>query len=899
MKKKLFLIDGYSLIYRSFWAFIKSPFFSPDGKNISAVFGFLKTLFYLLEKFNPDGLAVILDSAVPTFRHELYPAYKGTRDKAPEELHEQVPLLIDILSAMGIGIVSKERYEADDIMASIAKNLAGENSSIFIVSSDKDMMQVVDDSIHMLKYEKGNYFDVDSSGVVERIGVNPDQIVDYLALIGDSSDNIPGVRGIGPKTAVNLLKDFATLEGIYDNLDACSRGVREKLNAHREDAFLSKKLVTLVYDITLEYTFEDFLVNREGMSNAAALLRKLGSKGLVAGLDKLSGIISADEPGEEQGTLWKRGSYEIVTSLDSLNRWVEKIKENRWFALDIETDSLDALLANPCGFSLSTASGTGCYIPVTAGGKEFFSSDELRPVIQQLVGDENLKLIGHNFKYDYKVLKKWGVQVNNLAFDTIIAAWLLDTSATSYGMDSLSERLFNYKTITYHEIVPKGKLFPDIDIDTAAEYAAEDADITYRFFEAFSEDLKARGLEDLFYNLEMPLVTILGNLEYTGIKLLPEKLISYGIELDKNLHVIEGEIFKECGKEFNINSTKQLQEVLFTDRKLKPVKKTKTGYSTDIKVLEILSREDVVPALVLKHRSLSKLKSTYVDSLPLLVNPLTGRVHTHLLQTGTATGRLSSKDPNLQNIPIRSEEGRKIREAFVAEEGTVLLSADYSQIELVILAHLSGDTGLREAFLSGGDVHRLTGSLIFGVQPEEVTKEQRRIAKTINFGVMYGMSAFRLSRELSLPMKEASGFIEAYFRRYAGIKDFIRKVVEEAEKTGKVKTILGRERRIIGINSRNKTEKSGAERIAVNTPIQGSAADIVKAAMIRVTARLKREGVKAKMILQVHDELIFEVPEKELEYVQQMVKEEMENAVSLSLPLRVSFESGKSWGDLH
>jgi len=898
MKKKLFLIDGYSLIYRSYWAFIKSPIFSSDGRNISAVFGFLKTLFFLIEKYNPDYLSVVLDSKVPTFRHEMYPLYKGTRDKAPDDLHEQVPLLTDILGAMSIALVRKDRYEADDLMGSLAKNFAGPDCEVFIISSDKDLMQVIDDSTHMLRYEKGLYNDIGPQEVVDRFGIQPAQVIDYLSLVGDSADNIPGVKGIGPKTAVTLLQKFNSLEGIYQHLEDCPGKTKEKLETRQEDAFLSKQLVTLALDCIGKGSLDTFLLRRDHLSGADALLSELGSKGLVSGLEKISGVKSSFTKETTEFT-WKRGSYETVTDMEALHRWIQKIHDNSWFALDIETNNINAMRADPVGFSLSVGFGTGCYIPLSAGGRNYFSEDDLRPVIIRLVEDPRLKLIGHNFKYDYKVLKRWGVTVRNLAFDTMIAAWVLDTSAPAYGMDALAERCFGYKTITFHDIVDKGGIFPDVKLDTAAEYAAEDADITYRFYESFSKELKERKLEELFYTVEMPLVRILGDIEFTGIKLLPQRLIHYSEELEKELHVTEDEIFQQCGRTFNINSTKQLQEILFTVRKLKPVKKTKTGFSTDIKVLEILSKEDVVPALVLKHRSLAKLKSTYVDSLPQLINPQTERIHTHFLQTGTATGRLSSKDPNLQNIPIRSEEGRKIRKAFIAEEGKFLLSADYSQIELVILAHLSSDKGLMEAFTTGVDVHRMTGSLIFGVQPEEVTKDQRRIAKTINFGVMYGMSAFRLSRELSLPMKEASGFITSYFNRYAGIKAFIDKTVAGAEETGKVKTLLGRERMINGIRSRNKTEKSGAERIAVNTTIQGSAADIVKTAMIKIASRLEQEKAKTKMILQVHDELIFEVPEEELAFITNIVKTEMEGALSLSVPVTVSIESGKNWGELH
>lgn len=899
MKKTLLLIDGYSLIYRSYWAFIKSPIFSPAGENISAVFGFLKTLVSLIEKNNPGGIAVVMDSKVPTFRHEIYPEYKGTRDKAPDDLHAQVPVLTEILQSIKIPVISRDRYEADDIMAALARNIAGKDVAVYIVSSDKDLMQVIDNSIHMLKYEKGNYFDVDPEGVRERLGINPEQIIDYLALIGDASDNIPGVRGIGPKTAVNLLEKFGSLEKIYNNIADCPKSTGAKLLQNKADAFLSKRLVTLEYDIPLNYTYSDFLVERDRFSAAIPVMQKLGMKSLVSSAAKMSGIAPDTMENPESSSFGGRGTYKAVTTEEELVSLVKKVKERGVFALDIETDSIDALRAEPAGFSVSVASGDGWYIPLTAGGRRYFADETVRPHIQELTGDWTLKLVGHNFKYDYKVLKRWGVQVNNLYFDTIVAAWLLDTSAPSYSMDSIAERNFNYKTVKYHDVVSKDQRFADVDLEKAVEYAAEDADITYRFYDNFKKQLKDRGMEKLFFDLEMPLVTILGDMEYRGIGIQPEKLNVYSRELEEELSSIERKIYDECGKEFNINSTKQLQEILFQERQLKPVKKTKTGYSTDIKVLEVLSKEDIVPALVLQHRSLAKLKSTYVDSLPLLVNPETGRLHTNLVQTGTATGRLSSRDPNLQNIPIRSSEGRRIREAFTASEGSVFLSADYSQIELVVLAHLSGDRGLTEAFRRGNDVHSFTGSLIFGVEPEAVTKDQRRIAKTINFGVMYGMSAYRLSRELSLPMKDASRFIDAYFERYVGIRAFMDNTVKEAEERGCVKTLMGRERRVNGINSRNKTEKAGAERIAVNTVIQGSAADIVKTAMIRIHKRLEAEKTAAEMILQVHDELIFEVPEADLTTTMDLVKTEMENAVILDIPLRVSVESGKSWGDFH
>jgi DNA polymerase-1 len=853
MKPKLFLIDGFSLIFRSYWAFINNPVRNPEGQNVSAVFGFFSTFISLLDKHKPENLVVVLDSPVPTFRHIMYPGYKANRDKAPDDLHDQVPLIKEFLNILGVKTLASEGYEADDLMACAARKGTEEGFYSFIISADKDLMQTVTDTVHMLRPEKGEYLDIGPEQVVEKMGVRPDQIVDYLSLIGDSSDNIPGVRGIGPKTAVTLLQKFETLDDIYNNLD-----------------------LSLLIPI----------FQKHGMNRLAGRVQK------IVGIDKDNN----EEPVDSNSS---KGVYSTVFTLSKLDEWVALIKKNKWFALDIETDNIDPMKASPVGFSLSVSSGRACYIPLVADGQTYIDKDEVKMRITDITGDKELKLIGHNFKYDYKVLKRWGVEVTNLAFDTMVAAWILDTGTNNYGMDFLADALLNYSTIKYKDIVPKESLFSDIDLEIAAPYAAEDADITYRFYELFKKDLKLRKLEKIFYDIEMPLVSILGDIEFSGLKLNSNSLNEFGIELKEKLVHLQDEIYIECGKEFNINSTKQLQEILFIERKLQPVKKTKTGYSTDSSVLEILSKEDIIPEMILKYRMLMKLKSTYVDALPKYVNTETGRVHTNLNQTGTATGRLSSRDPNLQNIPIKTDEGRRIRESFVSKSGYTLLSADYSQIELVVLAHLSGDDALKKAFISGNDVHSETGSLILDKPLSEITKDDRRIAKTINFGVMYGMSSFRLSRDLGIPRRQAEEFITAYFSKYNGIRSFMDKVIEEAEKTGKVSTLMGRERFIPGINSRNKTEKSGAERMAVNTPIQGSAADIVKLAMLKITDRLKESGLKSRMILQVHDELIFEVPDSELEILKKLVKKEMETVVAFSIPLRTSIETGKNWGDFH
>ena len=921
----LYLLDAYSLIYRSYFAFINRPLRNPKGENVSAFFGFFRTLLSFFDEYTPRHFAVIMDSRTPTFRHEMYEQYKANREKAPEDLHAQVPLIEETLKEMHLGHLRRDGMEADDIMASLAEQCRREGRRCYLISADKDLLQLVGDGVWMLRPDKGAYREIGPEEVVEDLGVRADQIVDYLSLIGDQADNVPGVKGIGPKTAVKLLQAFDSLEGVYEHLDECTKAEKAKLEAGRESAFLSRKLIVLKRDLEIDSGEEIFSLQELDRSAAVPIFVREGAKGLAeqakgkelsaeqrrraAGIAKSAENEPAKNPasgggrnkaaGKLEARFSRRGSYHAVNDMDEARRLIETAKNSGTFAFDVETDSIDEMKARPVGFSLAAGAGEAWYFPLIAGSQVLLPEEELKEALRLLLEDPGLRLIGHNFKYDYKVLSRWGIEPKNLFFDTMIAAWLIDTTASSYGMDALAEKWMGYRTIAYKDVVPKGEAFSVVELEKAAEYAAEDADVTYRFYELFSAKLAEEGQEKLFYEMEMPLVPILSRMELAGVCLDAKQLEDYSEELEEELGEIEKRIYEECGGEFNINSTKQLQKVLFEDRRLKPIKKTKTGYSTDVSVLEELAKEDVVPALVLKHRSLSKLKSTYVDTLPALVNGETGRVHTRLLQTGTATGRLSSRDPNLQNIPIREEAGRRIRNAFVPAEGRLLISADYSQIELVVLAHLSGDEGLAKAFRGGEDVHRSTGALIFGLAPEEVNAEQRRIAKTINFGVMYGMSAFRLSRELEIPRAKADEFINAYFNRYAAIARFIDDTVKKTEELGYAETMFGRRRIIPGISSQNRTEKQGAERIAVNTPIQGSAADIVKTAMIRIARRIEKEELPLVMLLQIHDELMFEAPEKEAQAMAAIVREEMEAAVKLDIPLKVSVEAGKSWGEFH
>lgn len=991
MKTPLYLIDGYALIFRSYFAFIRNPLTTSGGMNISALHGFTRILLNILRDYSPEYLAVALDSRTPTFRDEMYEEYKKTRDKTPEDLKAQFPVIESLLKEFHIPTVRRNGMEADDIIASLARSCSAEERPCYIVSGDKDLYQLVDRHVHILKPSRsGGFEELDAQGVFQDKGVHPNQIIDYLALLGDSADNVPGVKGIGQKTAEKLLGQYESLDGIYNHLeDIQSANWTKKLSEGHELAMLSKKLVILKDDLDFEFELNDLTLESLDGSSAAELLKKYEIQNLSKEIQKVNGKSPGKESpfygmddiagpemdpgggtleeGESRGKQSKgdparagmpgsspssplkhqaegmdresrakqeslndrigelekefaglNADYELVTDEQGLRRWVKSCMDAGTYAFDTETDSLDPQKARLCGFSLSCTPGSACYVPLRSPGDTSHLDEQTAlSMVKPLLENPEYRLVGQNIKYDYCIMAARGVVMADPWFDTMIAAWLIDTTANSYGMDALAEHYLGYATRKliplYEEItgekVTKARAnsidFARIPLDEALDYAAEDADITLRLARILGLHLEKADLSPgekqtaLFHELEMPLVPVLGNMEMRGIMLDTSALGKYSKELEQQLEEITGEIYELVGHEFNIASTKQLQEVLFQERKLTPVKKTKTGYSTDTSVLEQLSKEDRVPELVLRHRTLSKLKSTYVDSLPMLINEESGRLHSRFQQNGTATGRLSSHDPNLQNIPIRDDEGRKIREAFVPRDGCMFISADYSQIELVVLAHLSRDPGLVKAYNEGIDVHSLTASQIFQVEVDDVSSMQRRIAKSINFGVMYGMSAFRLSRELGIGRNEAQEFIDAYFQTYSGIRSYIDSLVERTEQLGYVETMAGRRRSIPTISSSNKNERMGAQRIAVNTPIQGSAADIVKTAMLKVDAELKERGLASRLLLQVHDELIFEVPRDELDDVEQLLQAIMPGAVKLSVPLSVNIERGASWGEMH
>ncbi|MBQ3966751.1 MAG: DNA polymerase I [Treponema sp.] len=931
-EKTVFILDSYGLIYREYFAFISHPLTNKAGENISALFGFFRNLSTILKRYKPRYMVAAFDSRTPTFRHERYPEYKANREKTPDDLKAQFPWIEEVLHTLGIPLVRCDGFEADDVIATIAAQCEKEGRHCCVLSADKDLMQLTTENTHILKPDRTEIWaEVDTAGVEAEWGVPPEKLLDLLSLMGDTADNVPGVKGIGPKSAVKLLSEYGSLEGIYEHADEIKGAQGEKLRADRENAFLSKELITLRYDVPCAQTPEDFKTDHLNFKETAG---ELVRRELPAVAKQFMTL--ATENGENMGEAHSsrdavkieqqkeirqnQGAYKAVTEHAELAAFVDALlaSDNKEVALDTETDSLNTWTANLVGFSLSNKAGSGIYVPVILTDSLFAATIEKKFALEQiarLFNAPDCTIIMHNAKFDLQVLWTNGLgkfvnpgkddEISYAATiaDTMIAAWLLEpdrTGKVAYGLEYLSETKLGLKGTEYEELVPRGATFADVPLEKAADYGAEDADFTWQLWQIFKPALKDSNLYGLFADMEMRVLPILASMELRGIHLNADALKSYESELKVQIDKIEKEVYALVGHEFNIASPKQLGEVLFEERGLKPPKKNKRGYSVDAAVLEELADQDPVPQKIVEYRNLAKLLSTYVEPLPLMADE-NGRIHTSFMQTGTATGRLSSRDPNLQNIPVRDEAGRRIRTAFTAESGTVLISADYSQIELVVLAHLSGDPNLCAAFNEGVDVHKSTAALIYGISPDQVTADMRRTAKTINFGVMYGMGAFRLARDLGIPMARAKEFIENYFAQYAGIRTFIDTTIQKAEENGYVETFMGRRRAIQAITSANKIEKAGAERMAINTPIQGSAADIVKKAMLDVDKALREHPTGAKLLLQVHDELIFECPddEKAVDATISLIKDKMEHAVSLKVPLRVSIEQGANWGLFH
>ncbi|OQX86545.1 DNA polymerase I [candidate division KSB1 bacterium 4484_87] len=903
--KKLFLIDSMGLIYRGYFAISRNPLITTRGENVGAVYVFLRSILKILDEEKPDYLAAVFDTPEPTFRHKMYPEYKATREKMPDELVDQLPRIREVLAALNIPLIEVPGLEADDVMGILAREAENSGMETFLVTGDKDFMQLVSPKIKI--YDPGrsgkDVTILDPEGVTKKVGLKPEQIIDYLALIGDKSDNIPGVPNIGPVTALKLLGKYDDLERIYQNLKKIEpERIRHQLEKYREQAYLSKLLVTIDTNKEIPFDVKKLSLKRADAEKAFSLMKELEFNSL---LDRFS---SSTEKKSEQ-------KYEIIRSADALEKLINELAGCKKFTLDLETTDVDPMKAEIVGISFSWQEGKAFYVPVLQGEsgmsgdlfqKQDFTGFIKSNVLQKLAPiflNESIKKCGQNIKYDLIVLKNAGADVKGVDFDTMVASYLINPSLRQHNLDALALQYFNYKKVTTKSLIGSGKKqisMAEVPLDKIGFYACEDADFTQRLRVVLEPKLDQLGLKELFDKVELPLLFVLMEMEMAGVALDIRLLQQMSAELDELLDQIVKKIYSIADVEFNINSPKQLSEVLFERLKLRVIRRTKTGPSTDVGVLEELSKEHELPRYILEYRQLSKLKSTYVDALPRLINKKTGRVHTSYNQTVAATGRLSSSDPNLQNIPIRTELGRKIRKAFIpGDRNHILVDADYSQIELRIMAHLSEDENLIKAFQDGEDIHRSTAATVFNVSMDEVTEDQRRRAKEVNFGIMYGMGVYGLANRLGISNEEAENFIETYFASYPGIRKFMEESKELARKQGFVTTLLNRRRYLPEIHSENRQLREFAERNAINTPIQGSAADLIKVAMIRISERIKKENLQTKMIMQVHDELVFEVPKPELEAAKALIKEEMENAIDLKVPIKVDIGVGENWLEAH
>ena len=887
-KKTVYLIDGTSYIHRAYHAV--GSLSNSKGFPTNAIYVFTRMLIKLLSEEKPEYMVVALDAKGPTFRHKIYSDYKANRPPTPEDLSVQIPKIKEIVNKLGIKIVELEGYEADDIIATLSKRCQENGFKVVLVTGDKDFKQLVTpDTViwDTMKDEKTDY-----EKLKKELGFEPSKYVDVLALAGDSIDNIPGVPGIGEKTAVKLIREFGSLEGIYENISKITqRKLKENLIKYKDSAFLSRELAQINSDVAIDWDIDMLKIKEPDREGLVQIFRELEFREL------LSQFISRKE---------EKTDYRVCDDLELLNRIVEDVKKKGFVSVDTETTSENPFKAKLVGISMSWEQGKGYYLPVAhnyLGIQKQLNLDEIREPLKKILEDEDIKKIGHNIKYDAEVLRLHGIELKGIHFDTMIASYVINPGLRQHNLDYLTEYYLGHKMIGYKEVVVKGiKDFSQVSIDTAVKYSCEDADYTLRLKDILEKKLKEDKNEELFYNIEMRLVPVLMDMEMAGVKVDVDLLRKLSVEFENRLREIEEEIYKEAGMRFNINSSQQLGFVLFEKLKLPTLKKTQKTkrYSTDVSVLKKLcAYNSKVPSLVLQYRTISKLKSTYLDALINMADPETHRIHTSYNQTVTATGRLSSSDPNLQNIPIRDPEGRQIRKAFIAEDGYLLMSADYSQIELRVLAHYSNDEELINAFKNDEDIHTKTAKEVLGVKGREVTAEERRIAKAINFGIIYGMGPKRLSEEIEIDYKKAKEYIDRYYEKYKGVAKFRENIIEFARKNGYVTTLFNRRRYLPDINSENHRIRSEAERMAINTPIQGTAADLIKKAMINIHERIKRESSLTKMIMQVHDELVFEVPEKDVQKVKNMVKEEMEGVYPMRVPLKVDIGVGKNWDEAH
>lgn len=946
-----------ALAYRAYFAFIARPLINSKGVNTSAIYGFTTALMRILEDEKPEHIAVVFDTKEPTFRHQMFKEYKATREKMPEDMASQLDRLKDIVRAFNVPVVEQPGYEADDIIGTLARRAEREDVITYMVTGDKDFMQLITPRIKMLRPGKGGEEAevLDEQAVLEKFGVRPSQVVDVLALIGDKSDNIPGVPGIGEKTAIPLIQKYGSLEALYEHVDEIpQKALREKLINNRELAFLSKQLVTIHTDVPVTINFHELKANTPDTSALIKHFHELEFRSLV---NKLSNVVSVSIERDLRGEAELRTTpdvqrtealtvstdhhdYRCITTEQELDELVERLRNAPAFALDTETTSPNALLADLVGLSFAVKEREAFYVPVKfdVGGKsvggrsdkseegerntsteELFAQAGAEPQtlnhtehvlplqtvlgkLKPLLENPSIKKIGQNLKYDMLVLRTHGVELEGAAFDTMVASYVLRPDG-QHSLDALALEYLNYRMVSYEELAGKGKSqkhITEVPLEAVANYSCEDVDITLRISRLQKEKLQQFEQLKLCEEVEFPLIPVLARMEFAGVALDVDYLADMSKELERMIDNLVRDIYRDAGGKFNINSPQQLADVLFNRLKLPTIRKTKTGYSTDVGVLEALRGQHPIIERMLEYRQLTKLKSTYVDTLPSLINPRTGRLHTSFNQTVAATGRLSSADPNLQNIPIRTELGRAIRKAFVpSESGHLIMSADYSQIELRVMAHISGDEGLLTAFRNKEDIHATTASKVFGVAPGDVTREMRRKAKEVNFGIMYGIGPFGLANRLEISQTEAREIIRRYFERFPRVQQYINDTIATCKRTGYVSTLLGRRRYLPDINSRNSAVRGNAERQAINMPIQGTAADMIKLAMIAIDDALRRRKSAARMLLQVHDELVFEVPEADVETMKNLVVEKMQNALKLDVPIEVEVGVGKNWLEAH
>ena len=901
--RTLYLIDGSAYLYRAFHA-IRGGLSNARGMPTNAAFGFTRMLLKLMDEKKPEHLAVLFDVKGPTFRHERYPEYKANRPPAPDDLVVQIPWVKDITRAFNIPLLEKEGFEADDLIGTLARQAEVAGYHVVMVTGDKDFLQLVTEKTRL--WDPMKELETGPEEVREKFGLEPADLVDVMGLSGDTSDNVPGVPGIGPKTAAKLIRDFGSMEKLYENVETIkAKKQKENLTSYRDQAFLSRELVTIRTDAPVDFDPETFQRQEPDTAALSRIFQELEFRALQERFP-----MESDQTGK---------TYTAVTTEAELDALVEKLRAAEIVSVDTETTSTTPMRAKLVGLSFAVAPDVAFYVPCGHADPETPQLsmetvlDRLRPVLEAPA----VPKVGQNIKYDDIVLRRHGVRLEGIAFDTMVGSYLLKPGQRTHGLDQIARDLLDYRTITYEEVAGKGKdavTFDQVPLENAVPYACEDADVTRKAWEILRDRLAEQKLDRLMEAVEVPLLPVLSEMEYRGIRVDRDRLEILAKDFGHQLEVLEGEIHGLAGEPFNINSPQQLGHILFEKLGLPTQKKTKkkTGYSTDVEVLTALAEKHELPALILRHRGLAKLKSTYVEALVELIHPETGRIHTSYNQTVTATGRLSSSEPNLQNIPIRTPEGIEIRRTFIPAEGWTLVAADYSQVELRLLAHYSEDPILIHAFREDEDIHTRTAAEIFQVFPEMITPDLRRQAKTINFGIIYGMSAFRLSKELGISRKMAQTYIDHYFGRYPGVKAFIDRTIETARETRKTATLLGRIRELPDIDAKNPTLRQFAERTAVNTPIQGTAADLIKLAMIRAHRALRKRRLKAGMLLTVHDELVFEAPPEEVDAVIDLARVAMENVWEaardilgseawepLRVPLDVNIDTGDNWAAAH